>query len=136
MSARLAGSTCSVILAPGASDTDGSHRAGRADRGVDEFARNQVSVGVREDLPPSGVELCIERRDGSAAVVHRDAPGEPAEPLTRAQICENLDTAGRGPIVDTVFDAGSRPATEVIAALRAASSPETERSGREYASRH
>jgi hypothetical protein len=96
-----------------------------------------VTVGVREDRPPSGVDLRIERRDGTAAVVRRDAaPGEPAEPLTRAQIREKLVTAGGAHLVEKIFDVGSRPAAEVMAALRAAASPGTERSGREYAGRH
>jgi len=110
----------------------------RADPAVGEFARNRVAVRVGADLPPSGVEVRLEFRGGEATVLRREgAPGEPGEPVTRAQIREKLGAAGAGDgIGGLVLDPLAHPTPVVCAALREAPSAPIEGSGREHARQH
>lgn len=108
---------CSVVLHDRHCWTEQFGSARRTDPAVTRFATDNVVVVRDKDLPPSGVEVRVHHLAESTRVRREHAPGEPSEPVTRAQISAKLDMAAGGDLADVVFGTESLPATQVCAAL-------------------
>ncbi|HEY8703391.1 MAG TPA: MmgE/PrpD family protein [Gaiellaceae bacterium] len=96
---------------------------------VSSFARERVSAVMAPDLGSAGVRVQVALCDGSAVELAADhAPGDPEEPLDRAQIEEKLrhaaPTAGIAGSPDELIEgfrglAGARSVAPVVGLLRA-----------------
>jgi 2-methylcitrate dehydratase PrpD len=73
-----------------------------ADPGVRAFARDHVAVLHDPELPASAVALRAVHADGREVVVRRSVPkGDPADPLSRADLLEKLENAAAPRLPDT-----------------------------------
>jgi 2-methylcitrate dehydratase PrpD len=94
----------SVVLTDGECWIDQFAPARIADPAIRRFVADQVEVRPDPSLPASGATLTIEDGAGTASTVRVDVPpGDPALPLSRADLMAKLRSAARGtPLAERV----------------------------------
>ncbi len=133
-----------VVLSDGQCWLDQFTDERRVDRDIDRFARTGVTVRCDPDLPPSGAHVRI-RKDGATRELRCDtAPGDPARPLTRAEVIGKLARAASGAsimltpdeLAETMLGTAISPdVSDLCAVLRAGPEPAHERTDRDFARR-